>query len=329
MERSRRARPPGQSLGARKHSVTYGIAQHVVRSHARRRCRRPCSSTGSRSSGERAPRSRSGRGRARAAPRDRAPARGRSPRARPGRRGRSRRSLAVTGDPSLRATDHQLAELRDPGDVLVPGVPDQRDPPAGPQHTGDLGERGPVVEPVERLRARDDVGRAVGKRASTRRSRSRPPLSGTAARSCASISGERLDRRHAMPESDERARQLPGSGAEVDDVARGLAGEPANRVVRDSRAAPARTGRPPPRTTLLARSRSSRSAPSPERILGRCVAQRSFSPSPSWRSWSPVAVDGSSGGELGYDAERPARRPRGRSRDPRRGRRAGHLVHER
>ena len=43
---------------------------------------------------------------------------------------------------------------------------------------------------------------------------------------------ERLDRGHAVAERDERTRELPGARAEVDDVARLVADEPADGVLR-------------------------------------------------------------------------------------------------
>ena len=46
---------------------------------------------------------------------------------------------------------------------------------------------------------------------------------------------ERLDRRHAVAERDERARELPRARAEVDDVARLVADEPADGLLRIAR----------------------------------------------------------------------------------------------
>ena len=42
---------------------------------------------------------------------------------------------------------------------------------------------------------------------------------------------QRLDRRHAVAEGDERTAQLPRARPEIDDVARLVAGEPAHRVL--------------------------------------------------------------------------------------------------
>ena len=50
--------------------------------------------------------------------------------------------------------------------------------------------------------------------------------------------GQRLDRGDPVTERDETARQLSRSGAEVDDVARLVADEPAHRFVRVSRPSP-------------------------------------------------------------------------------------------
>ena len=61
----------------------------------------------------------------------------------------------------LAATDDRVRELRDPSLRVVAGVPDERDPARRPQHPGHLGKRDLVVEPVKRLRARDDVRGAV------------------------------------------------------------------------------------------------------------------------------------------------------------------------
>ena len=88
---------------------------------------------------------------------------------------------------------------------------------------------------MERLRARDNVCGAVRQRdlLCAAAHRDRPghgdpePIEHLL---------ERLDRRHAMPERDERACQLARSRAEVDDVARLVAREPAHRVVGVSRA---------------------------------------------------------------------------------------------
>ena len=76
-----------------------------------------------------------------------------------------------SADPVLdaRPPHHRIAELAHPGLTLVPDVPDKRDAPTRTQHPRDLDERGAVVEPVERLRDRDDVG-------ALRRTAGSPPL---------------------------------------------------------------------------------------------------------------------------------------------------------
>src|SRR6185436_17692413 len=113
---------------------------------------------------------------------------------------------------------------------VVAGVPDERDPTRSPQHPGHFGQRDRVIEPVKRLRARDDVGGSVRQRdrlgAAAQRGRRRHGVPQLLEHFL-----ERLHRCHVMPERHERARQLAGPGAEVDDVARLLAREPADRVV--------------------------------------------------------------------------------------------------
>ena len=91
-------------------------------------------------------------------------------------------------------------------------------------------ERRAVVEPVERLGNRDDVGARVRER-----DRLRPTFHGGHLRNSVAEMrehlGERLDGRHPMPESNEGARQLARSRTEVDDVERLGAHEPAHRVI--------------------------------------------------------------------------------------------------
>ena len=58
----------------------------------------------------------------------------------------------------------QVSEPSHPGDVGVVGVPGQGQVSAGAQDARDLGEGQLVVEPVERLAAHHDVGRARGER---------------------------------------------------------------------------------------------------------------------------------------------------------------------
>ena len=64
----------------------------------------------------------------------------------------------------LAPADDRVGQLRDPGPRVVARVPDERDPPTRSQHAGHLVERNRGIEPVERLRARDDVGGAVRQR---------------------------------------------------------------------------------------------------------------------------------------------------------------------
>ena len=98
-----------------------------------------------------------------------------------------------------------------------------------PQHPRDLEQRRAVVEPVERLRDRDDVGALRRKRDRLRSSLERRRLGNRRAELVEHL-GERLDRRHPVTEIDERPRQLARAGAEIDDVARLLTCEPAHGV---------------------------------------------------------------------------------------------------
>ena len=72
-----------------------------------------------------------------------------------------------------------------------------------------------MVEPVERLARGDDVRERVGQRDDLggRGSRSRPGGAGEEVEHLR----QRLDRRHAVAEGDERTAQLPRAGAEIDD----------------------------------------------------------------------------------------------------------------
>ena len=151
--------------------------------------------------------------------------------------------------------------------------------------------------------------------------------SGTAARSCASISASGSTAVTRCPRATSERVSFPVPAPRSTTSHGRLAGEPADRVVRIPGPCPLVRRRPrrERRGSLQPRRRDPR--PSPERILGRCVAQRS-SPRPRGARgrrlrWRLV------GRRAGVRRRRPARRPRGRSRDPRRGRRAGHLVHER
>ena len=205
--------------------------------------------------------------------------------------------------PAMRPTD-RVAELRDPGVRVVAGVPDQREPPARPQHPGDLGRaraRGRTsgtparhvttsAEPSgsgHRLGAPDHGLRFGDGRTQLRRASpgaARPPSRGARARR-ASASASRSRRRG-------RRRR---SGV--------VAGEPANSVVRIAG----------PRALVRAGDARER----------RCSLQpRRRDPRPSSRAYPrqvrrtalllalvALAVagcgGGSPGGELGYDADAP------------------------
>ena len=186
-ERPKERYRSGQSLVARKQSVTYG-RRSMPPLACRRTCRRPSAAPGARSSAS--------EHRAVAPGEDELPQR-----------------LAIEllrvvevlmldgaveaapvdhiGVPATHsaAPDHQLAQLLDPGDALVPGVPDQREPPAGPEHTGDLA----------RARARGRTSGTPARHVTTSAEPSGSGIdsalpitasaSGTAARSSPSISG--------------------------------------------------------------------------------------------------------------------------------------------
>ena len=123
---------------------------------------------------------------------------------------------------------------------VVAGVPDERDPPAGPQHPGDLGERDRVVEPVERLRARDDVGGAVRQR-DRLGAAATAVAPGTAARSCSSISASGSTAVTRCPSATSERVSLPVPAPRSTTSHGVVAREPADSVVRDTRAVRART----------------------------------------------------------------------------------------
>ncbi len=88
-----------------------------------------------------------------------------------------------------------------------------------------------MVEPVEGLRAGHDVRVLVGQRDDLGGAQDRVRAGSRCGQELEHLR-QRLDRRHAVAERDERARQLPRSGAEVDDVARLVSREPAHRLDR-------------------------------------------------------------------------------------------------
>ena len=126
--------------------------------------------------------------------------------------------IGTTSDSCDRLVPDDRREARHPRVAVVAGVPDEREAALRAEHARDLGQGVVVVEPVERLRRGHDVrGRRRGAASPppARRRRARP---GSAASSCGAHLVERLDRGDAVAESDERTRQLPRAGAEVDDV---------------------------------------------------------------------------------------------------------------
>ena len=214
---SRRAAPD-----SRKHSVTYGIAARR-RSRTCRRARRPARASAS------APR----RGALRTRSAELTSARSVVPpeQLRVG----ERRALDRAVEPALvdalrrrgdaaRAkvapADDRVAELRRPTrSRVVPGVPDERHPAAGPQHPRDLAQRGRWSNQWNACATVTTSADSVGER-----HRLAAPVSGGCRRDgrakLREHLRERLDGRHAVAERDERARQLPGPGGQVDDVAR-------------------------------------------------------------------------------------------------------------
>ena len=169
-------------------------------------------------------------------PRVRAPAGSRSCGRRPGRPARRRpapaggrtvRSSSGSNGPSTagpvapgarrrgrRGRPTRSASARTQATRVVPGVVEQRQPTAGPQHPGDLGQRPVQVEPVERLPDGDQVDARVRQR----------QLLGAAGQHLgpghARARAPRASRRRARPRPSgpgraQRAGQLAGAGADV------------------------------------------------------------------------------------------------------------------
>ncbi len=101
----------------------------------------------------------------------------------------------------------------------------------GTKHAGDLGQGVVVIEPMECLRGRHDISGRVGKRHRLGAPGDRLHI-GENGLELAPHLVQRLHGRHSVPETDERTRELPGARAEIDDVARLVAGEPPDRIVR-------------------------------------------------------------------------------------------------
>jgi len=122
----------------------------------------------------------------------------------PYRRRLERRMRAVT-------REHFVERAR------VAPVRDEREQPAGPQHALDLAERSLRVEPVERLRDRDGIGRGVRERDRLRGSVQRlDPRGNPRTHLDQGLNGDDArTRRHELP------RELPGAGCKIhDDAAR-------------------------------------------------------------------------------------------------------------
>jgi len=102
-------------------------------------------------------------------------------------------------------------DLRRPGRLAA--VPEHRQPPAGPKHPRDLGQRPRPVEPVEGLAAEHTVEALA---------RQRDLLGGAGerlrlARDQRPHAGERLDRDHVIEPAEEDTRELAGARAEIGD----------------------------------------------------------------------------------------------------------------
>ena len=250
-----RSATSAQRLTARKHSVTYGIAstpslECASNSDSTR------SSTGVRSSSESTAhwlreRTSSTRSSLPSSCTWANDARSTGPKSPLSSTDRGHRDDAVVAE--LAATDDRVRELRDPSLRVVAGVPDERDPARGPQHPGHLGQRNLVIEPVKRLRARDDVRGAVRQRdhlgAAAQRGRRRARRAAAA----------RASPRAAPPPSrDARAPRASASACRSRRRGRRRRTAPRPRASgprrRGSRAAPARRHPQRRRTTRRARA---------------------------------------------------------------------------
>ena len=120
---------------------------------------------------------------------------------------------------------------RHPVDRLVADVPDRGEDPAGAQDASDLGAGFVVVEPVERLRRDDRVGRAGRQRDLLGRA-----LYGGHAGARGDETPEHgcvvVDRSDCVAERGDGAAEDPGAGAEINDLQRRLAEHPADRLFR-------------------------------------------------------------------------------------------------
>ncbi len=114
-----------------------------------------------------------------------------------------------------------------------------------------------MVEPVERLGRGDDVGGRVRQRDRLGAPRDRVHV-GESGLELGAHLVERLDRGHALAERDERARELPCAGAEIDDVTRLVADQPAHGLFRITGPSRARTHLRHRQTPCTARAPSDR-----------------------------------------------------------------------
>src|SRR5262249_11603946 len=109
--------------------------------------------------------------------------------------------------------------------------PDEADTAVRAEHARELTQRHLPVEPVERLRADDDIGASI-----RQRERFGLPFerrdAGDGDAQVGEHLRERLDRRHAMAERHEPSCQLPRPATHADDARRQIADEPAHRLDR-------------------------------------------------------------------------------------------------
>jgi len=117
--------------------------------------------------------------------------------------------------------------------TIVARVPDEREPASRSKDARDLGHGSDVIEPMERLPTCDDIGRGIGQRDRLGAARERLHRRHRGLQLRAHLV-ERLDCADVMPESDERAAQLPRSRTEVDHVAGLVTGQPTDGLVRIS-----------------------------------------------------------------------------------------------
>ena len=128
------------------------------------------------------------------------------------------------------------AEILDPAQPFVAGVPHQPEPPAGPQHPGHLLGRPFRVEPVPGLRHQNRVDAVVGQRDLLGGAQQRRGVGQRAAQQLEHL-GDRVDGDHVEAALDEPGGQLSGACSEVEHVARARRQQPVDRLRRIRRAA--------------------------------------------------------------------------------------------